>query len=245
MTFETLKRRLIFEGYIEAVTPLHVGSGRGEIEREERGVKLPIIMDVKGNPYIPGSSIKGRVRTEAERIARSIGYDVCEPPDVEHMCGSEVDHEEDLCVICQIFGTAGKKLSRASKVKFRDAPLIGDIERMEFRAGIAIDREKGTVSPGALYTIEAVPAGSKFRLEMVADNLTDEELRLLMAAIRSVEDTALGGQSSRGFGKVRIVIERVRERTAKYYLGEEPEKVLEGDELRRWLEELMKPSSTR
>jgi len=244
VVFERLDRRLIFEGYIEALTPLHVGSGRPELAREERGIDLPVIRNVAGVPYIPGSSLKGRIRAEAERIARSVGYEVCNPPDTDQMCGSLKSREEDLCIICQIFGTAGKRISRASKVRFRDAPLMSDTPPgelgMEVRTGIALDRERGSVHRGALYTVEAVPAGSRFRFEMVADNPTDEELRLLMAAIRSVEDTALGGQSSRGFGKVRIVIERVRERTAGYYLGREPERVLEGEELRRWLEDLVK-----
>jgi len=245
MVFEKLDRRLIFEGYIEALTPLHVGSGRPEIAREERGIDMPVIRNAAGVPYIPGSSIKGRVRSEAERIARSMGYEICNPPDPDKMCGSKVDSEEKLCIICRIFGTAGKKLARASKVRFRDALPIGDVTEYEIRTGVAIDRELGAVYKRMLYTVEAVPAGSKFRFEMVAENMTDEELRLLIAAVKSVEDSCIGGQSTRGFGKVRIVIERVRERTAKYYLGEEPEKVLEGDELRRWLEELMKPSSTR
>ncbi|MCD6242305.1 type III-A CRISPR-associated RAMP protein Csm3, partial [Candidatus Bathyarchaeota archaeon] len=83
----------------------------------------------------------------------------------------------------------------------------------------------------------AVPAGTKFGLEIVAENLSDEELRLLKAALKSVEDSALGGSSTRGFGKVKINIERVVERTAGYYLGEEEEKVITGEELQRWLKD--------
>ncbi|MGC9346243.1 MAG: RAMP superfamily CRISPR-associated protein, partial [Candidatus Bathyarchaeales archaeon] len=105
------------------------------------------------------------------------------------------------------------------------------------RTGIAIDREKGTVSRGALYTIQAVPAGTKFAFEVVAENLADDELKLLLAALKSVEDSALGGSSTRGFGKVKFNIENIRERTAKYYLGEEKEKVFTGDELKQWLKE--------
>jgi len=235
VVFEKLDRRYIFEGYIEAVTPLHIGSGRPEIEREERGIDLPVIRNVDGTPYIPGSSIKGKVRAEAERIARSMGEEVCNPPDVKNMCGSLKDSEDKLCVVCKIFGTAGEKISRASKVKFRDALPLKPVRAEEVRTGIALDRETGTVYRGALYTMEAVPAGTRFRLEMVADNLTEDELRLLMAALRSVEDTALGGQSTRGLGKVRICIERVRVRTAGYYLGKEPERVIEGEELERFL----------
>ncbi|MEM1539686.1 MAG: CRISPR-associated RAMP protein Csx7 [Candidatus Bathyarchaeia archaeon] len=232
--FEKLEKRIIFSGTIIAVTPLHIGSGRAEIEIGE--VDMPVLTDPNGQPYIPGSSLKGRVRTEAERIAREQGVPVCMPPDVKNMCGSLKDNVKDFCICCRIFGTAGN-ISVASKVKFRDAYPIGKVETLLERTGVAIDREKGTVSKHALYTIQAVPAGTKFSLEVVAENLADDELKLLLAALKSVEDSALGGSSTRGFGKVKFNIESVRERTAKYYLGEESEKVFTGDRLKEWLKE--------
>jgi len=134
------------------------------------------------------------------------------------------------------FGTAGN-ISVASKVKFRDAYPLNKVETLLERTGIAIDREKGTVARGALYTIQAVPAGAKFGFEIVAENLSNDELKLLKAALKSVEDSALGGSSTRGFGKVKISVECVRERTAGYYLGEEEERVITGEELGRWFGE--------
>ncbi len=232
--FEKLERRIIFSGKIEAVTPLHIGSGKPEVEIGE--VDMPVLTDPNGQPYIPGSSLKGRVRAEAERIAREEGLTVCKPPDVRNMCGSLKDNIEDFCICCRIFGTAGN-ISIASKVKFRDAYPAEKIGTLLERTGIAIDREKGTVSKHALYTIQAVPAGTKFSLEIVAENLADDELKLLLAALKSVEDSALGGSSTRGFGKVKFNIENVRERTAKYYLGEGEEKVFTGESLKEWLKE--------
>ena len=233
MVFEKLDKRIIISGTIEAVTPLHIGSGKPEVELGE--VDMPILRDPSGQPYIPGSSLKGRVRAEAEKIARKMGMDVCEPPDVNSMCGSKKGRVEDFCICCRIFGTAGK-ISLASKVKFRDAYPLERVESLLERTGIAIDRKTGAVAKGALYTIEAVPAGTQFGLEIVAENLSDEELKLLKAALRSVEDSALGGSSTRGFGKVKITIESVRERTAGYYLGKEEEQVITGEELKRWLQ---------
>ena len=233
--FEKLEKRLILTGTIEAVTPLHIGSGRPEVEIGE--VDMPVLTDPNGQPYIPGSSLKGRVRAEAERIARDKGMEVCSPPNPDNMCGSLKTRVEDLCICCRIFGTAGKRISLASKVKFRDAYPTERLETLLERTGIAIDREKGAVSRGALYTIQAAPAGTKFTLEVVAENLADDELKLLLAALKSVEDSALGGSSTRGFGKVKFNIEKVVERGAKYYLGEEEEKVFTGDALRQWLKE--------
>ena len=234
MVFEKLEKRIIISGVLEAVTPLHIGSGKPEVELGE--VDLPVLTDPEGRPYIPGSSLKGRVRTEAERIARQKGMDVCKPPNVENMCGSLKKNPNDFCICCRIFGTAGD-LSVASKVKFRDAYPLSKVETFLERTGIAIDRDKGTVAKGALYTIQAVPAGVQFGLEIVCENMSEDELRLLKAALKSVEDSALGGSSTRGFGKVKIKIEAVKERTASFYLGEEAEKTLSGDELQRWLKD--------
>jgi len=230
--FEKLEKRIIISGVLEALTPLHIGSGRPEVELGE--VDLPVLTDPEGRPYIPGSSLKGRVRTEAERIARQKGMDVCKPPNVKDMCGSLKRNPDDFCICCRIFGTAGN-VSVASKVKFRDAYPLSKVETLLERTGIAIDRDKGTVATGALYTVQAVPAGVKFGLEIVCENMSDDEIKLLKAALKSVEDSALGGSSSRGFGKVRITISKVSVRTAGYYLGEEGEQVLEGEELKRWL----------
>jgi CRISPR-associated protein Csm3 len=232
--FEKLEKRLVFKGKLEAITPLHIGSGKPEVELGE--VDMPIIKDTHDQPYIPGSSLKGKTRAEAERILRKEGVYVCYPPDTRNMCGSTKDSPNDFCLCCKIFGTAGN-ISVASKTRFRDAYPTGKVETLLERTGTAIDRETGTVSRGALYSIEAVPAGTVFDFEIVAENLNDEELKLLCAAVKSVEHSALGGSSSRGFGKVKIDIESVVERTAKYYLGKEEEKVLSGENLKKWLVE--------
>lgn len=232
--FEKLKKRLILTGTVEAITPLHVGSGKPEVEIGQ--VDMPVLTDPNGQPYVPGSSLKGRVRAEAERIAREKGMEVCTPPDVKRMCGTLKNSIDGFCVCCRVFGTAGN-ISVASKVKFRDSYPVEKVETLLERTGIAIDREKGTVSRGALYTIQAIPAGTKFGFEVVAENLSDDELKLLLASLKSVEDSALGGSSTRGFGKVKFNIERVVERSAGYYLGEEEERVFAGEELKQWFRE--------
>jgi len=231
--FERLEKRLILSGTLEAVTPLHIESGKPEVDIGE--VDMPILRAPAGEPYIPGSSLKGRTRAEAERIAKEKGLKVCTPPNVANMCGTKERSPKDFCVACRIFGTAGT-ISVASKVKFRDAYPTESVEELLERTGIAIDRETGTVARGALYTIEAVPAGASFHLEVVSENLTEDEVKLLKAALKSVEDSAIGGSSSRGFGKVKMQFTKLQERTAGYYLGEEEEKVLEGDDLKKWME---------
>jgi len=235
VVFEKLVKRIVLSGTLEAVTPLHIGSGKPEVEVGR--LDMPVLRDPGQRPYIPGSSLKGRTRAEAERIARQEGMLVCTPPDVRYMCGASKNRPEDCCICCRIFGTAGERLSVASKVKFRDAYPTKEITELLERTGTAIDRQLGSVMRGALYSVQAVPAGSCFNLEIVAENLSDEELKLLLAGLKSVEDSALGGSSTRGFGKVKISWEQVCERSAKYYLGKEDEVVYQGDDLKKWMKE--------
>jgi len=227
MVFEKLEKRLILEGAIEAVTPLHIGAGSSEMEIEE--VDMPILRTPDGVPYIPGSSLKGKLRSELEKLAKAMGLEVNE------MCGASKGSPEELCISCRVFGTAGRRLSVASKVKLRDAYPLEPVEAMLERQGTAINRSTGAVSRTALYKTEAVPAGTRFGFELVAENLGENELRYLKAALKSLEDSALGGSSSRGFGKIRFGLESLKMRGPEYYLGEEPDKVLVGDELEQWM----------
>lgn len=228
MVFEKLEKRVILKGTIKALTPLRIGTGRATVELEH-----PVIKDVLGTPYIPGSSLKGRIRSEFERIAKSLGKPVCEAPLVGNMCGSRTKDEEELCAACKVFGTAGRLFARASKVTCRDAYPTSEVRQTEIRESVAIERETKRAAPGRLFSVEAVPRGTTFDLEIIFENPEDEELKLFLAALKSVEDLGVGGHTSRGYGKVEIRIHKMIERSARYYLGEEGEKIIEGKDLER------------
>jgi len=230
MVFEKLEQRIIIRGQIVIKTPLHIGSPKSDVDIGE--VELPILKDLQDQPYIPGSSIKGKIRSEAERIARTENKPHCNPPDTRNMCGTI--SPEKLCICCSIFGTAGDKISVASKVRFRDAYPTEKVPETMARAGIAMDRSTGSVARKALYSIEAVPAGTKFGLEIVGENLAPEEMKMLKAAISSAADTALGGSTSRGMGKIELNLESATVKTTKFYLGEEKEQRFDGPEFQKW-----------
>jgi len=232
MVFEKLEQRMIIKGTLTLKTPLHIGAPRTEIDIEEVG--LPILKDLQGQPYVPGSSLKGKIRSEAERIAKKEGQPICTPPNTREMCGSLKTSPDQLCLCCRIFGTAGDNVSVASKVKFRDAYAKSPVDKTMVRTGIAMNRSTGSVSKRALYTIEAIPAGTSFGFELVAENLTGDEAKLLKAALSSFADTGLGGSVSRGMGKIELKLESGTVRTAKYYLGEEKEQRFEGNEFQNW-----------
>lgn len=234
MVFENLEQRIIISAKIKAETSLHVGSGGKESSIGE--ADLPVIKDADNIPYIPGSSLKGKVRSEIERICRQKNLKICNPPAADKMCGSIETNFEEFCICCKIFGTAGRKLSYNSKVKFRDAHLSMSSEVVEIRSGNAIDRKTGTASRGGLFSSEGIPKGSEFSFEIVCENLKDYEIGHLKSGLDSFSDSSLGGLSSRGFGKINLDIEKIHIRSSGFYLGKEQETVLEGNDAKQWFD---------
>jgi CRISPR/Cas system CSM-associated protein Csm3 (group 7 of RAMP superfamily) len=78
--------------------------------------------------------------------------------------------------------------------------------QFQVRDGVTIDRDKGTAADKGLYDYEVVPAGTRFELYIVAENLAPWQRWLLWLGLRALErgDVALGGFTSRGLGWVRL-----------------------------------------
>jgi CRISPR/Cas system CSM-associated protein Csm3 (group 7 of RAMP superfamily) len=93
-------------------------------------------------------------------------------------------------------------------VRFTDLPLLTEGAEPELRDSVAIDREKESVANK--YDFEAMPAGVRFGLEIVAENLDDAELGLLLLGVRELErgNIRIGGFKGRGLGVV--LLENVR-----------------------------------
>jgi len=225
---ETLRKRYVIKGILRAITPLHIGRGRGEPELGE--ADLPILKLADGRPYIPGSSIKGCIRAEAERILTGLGIHVCIyeksaaniAPD--YRCGPEKP-----CASCEIFGST----EMSSRVIIRDALPLQKTPA-EVRTGIALERDTRTVAPGRLFEIEYVPPGVEFELEIVVENPEPWMLGLLFLVLRSL--SVLGGQGSRGMGKVEFRLERIEVWTPNSIIEQRAEEVYEDDKLEEFIE---------
>jgi len=212
------------------VEPLRVGSGRRDVLTSP--VDLPIIRlgDV---PYIPGSSLKGVLRSTCEMIARTAGLQVCMGVGVATCANRQVGFSErdtlekeirraieekrpledlyelldNLCLTCKMFGTQ----SYSSKIFVSDAMPDGDFS-LGVKVGIAIDRRTGTVAPGAFYRVEYVEPGAIFKTQITTENLPNYALGLLCQALKEIDagNVRIGGFKSRGFGKVRILKESLK-----------------------------------
>jgi CRISPR/Cas system CSM-associated protein Csm3 (group 7 of RAMP superfamily) len=67
---EALNHRVKLHGVVETVTPLHIGLGRSQ---GVTGSDLPVLLDILDQPVIPGSSLKGALRTQVEALIRGLG----------------------------------------------------------------------------------------------------------------------------------------------------------------------------
>jgi len=167
--------------------------------------------------YLPGSSLKGVIRSHCERIARTLGVPCCDPFDEKSDCRRETVAEDDpqrqpkiykrVCPLCRTFGST----QIASRVRFADAfPEPGTI-RTETRTSVAIDRLTGGSKGGALFQFEAVIAG-RFRAKITLHNYQLWQAGLLALALRDLDAgrLQLGYGTSRGMGHVRAPIIEAR-----------------------------------
>src|SRR5258706_10895544 len=180
--------KLILEGEMRCETGLHVGAGKGSLEIG--GSDNPVVKDAFGRPYVPGSSLRGKIRSLLEQ---SSGLAV--PTELVYLSrrkGQEVRiHQSDRTddEICLLFGRNPGRLDRVSgealatsmatpaRLTLYDAPLIADSitpqmrenmddELTEVKSENAIDRITSQANP---RTLERVPAGARLHFPLGMD----------------------------------------------------------------------------
>ncbi len=235
----TFLGKLILEGEIQCQTGLHIGAGKGSLEIG--GADNPVVKDAFGIPYIPGSSLRGRLRSLLEQ---TMGLAL--PSELVYLSkrrGQEVRiHQSDRADddVCVLFGrnpgrvekVSGEAIEAATATPARltvyDAPLVVDSitpqmrenlddELTEVKSENAVDRITSQANP---RTLERVPAGARFRFRMVLDVLCAEDKPLLARvaeALRLLEDDALGGGGSRGNGRIGFSGLSLAWRSKDYY----------------------------
>ncbi len=222
-----LKLRVV----IKAKTGLHIGGAKENVEIggiDNIVEKLKIFFtekEINGKrkfldvPYIPGSSLKGKIRGLLEWIikpknengedkdkviALSFGGNPCK-------CGS--------CIICQLFGAHQAQGQEPVRLRFDDFYPTEDTIKLwedtldtgytEVKVENMINRIKG-VAENPRHT-ERVIAGSEFEgcitLKIFEGDKVDKFLETLKTGFEMLEDDYLGGSGSRGYGRVEIRVE--------------------------------------
>lgn len=185
---------------------------------DSKGSTLDYLKDTEGVPYIPGTHVKGVMRTEAERMLRSLQgiscwitgdldvEDVSEQNKRKIKTCEALDRGEYGCDICRVFGVPnikGGKTYREGKIRvtdFRAEKNPTSVSRMH----VSIDRDMLSNKSGALHRIQLVPAGSRFTGYIITKKLGETEEKLLRASLHSMVHYGLGGERSRGLGSFKL-----------------------------------------
>ena len=182
---------------------LHIGTG----ERPERGEPLPVMESPRTKlPYIPGSSLKGKMRCLLEL---TYGRKETDPRDEGSPCWC------GRCQICLLFGSGSSvKTYEPTRLIFRDCYLTKQSEEvfekveLEEKPGVRIDRVTGKAAGGALFPMARIPEGVEFNFEIstrVFDSDNKEALRRWLAAgLYLMEQDAIGGSGTRGSGHIEF-----------------------------------------
>ena len=195
MMSKKLVQKKRYTGTITLKTGLHIGDSKESLDIG--GVDSPVVRNKVDNaPYIPGSSLKGKIRSLLELST-----------------GSELGEDDQ---INKLFGFASKEQTIASKVIFRDAFLSSaskkslkglkhlDMPFTEIKFENTIDRFSGKAKNPR--QIERVPAGTVFEVEIILNVFEGETglEDLLKRGIKLLKLDYLGGSGSRGYGQLDI-----------------------------------------
>ena len=184
-------------GIIEVVTGMHIG---GSSAFSAIGsVDAPVVKDAKSDyPIIPGSSLKGKMRT---LLAKRYNTAFAETPDDDAEC------------LTSLFGSAKKNHVRTGRLLFSDMILSnweelkkqGLISKTEIKFENSIKRTTAVANP---RQIERVIRGSEFPLDLIYEVVDEETMKkdfeILKEGFRLLEYDYLGGNGSRGYGKVKF-----------------------------------------
>ncbi|QID34160.1 type III-A CRISPR-associated RAMP protein Csm3 [Hydrogenobacter sp. T-8] len=258
---------LVLEYELQALTGLRIGGSKENFDIG--GLDNPVIKTYisipnfyedgsdlpKGTPYIPGSSLKGKIRSLLEwstgRVEEMIrkAKEEGKREDVVKTAGSPCDCGK--CSICILFGTGNAKTLEnlplqeqpgPPRLIFSDAyPTKKTLEMLQKELGEGIFTEIKTEnqinrinSRANPRKVERVPAGAVFVGRIVLNLYKEEDknlLSLLLQGMRMLEYNYLGGYGSRGSGRVKFEKLNVEFKSKSAYLGKAEPKRIEGKKL--------------
>lgn len=223
-TFLELKNRYVLKCTVAAETALHVGTGVAGTTTD-----APFFRE-GGRPLIPGSSLRGAMRSAVERIVLTIasraevevhstfdesldelGPNECMAKNIgarkkfEQLSATEQtkqvhNGELRLCMLCQFFGST----LMAARFRVTDA-LLAQNEPFELvrRDGVGIDRDTETAKAKIKFDFEVLEHGPKFNFSMHLENASSEDFALLYILLKEMDEGLdVGGKRSRGLGRL-------------------------------------------
>ncbi len=220
---EKIVNRLIYDIELVNETPLYVGAPSEEgLTRDF----LKIVINNETYAVIPETSLKGVLRKEASRIARTIPSiktiteehirlkEIAQDTDVSE---AEIFRHENQCPLCRLFGGsffAGKIIIHAA---LSTEPLgTMDIHR---KMGVGIDRKTQTAKEKQLYRLLSIRPGKTFRTRIIINNPTNTERQIIEALFKNIEKIGItfGGRKTIGYGYFKAKISKNEQELVNLY----------------------------
>jgi len=205
------------KGQIELLSGLHIGGGDDTMKIG--GIDNGVIKDINTDkPYIPGSSLKGKMRSLLEWHIGVVGIGDGGPFHSKLLSDamfSDASKREQALTLLKLFGN-GKtddkfnEITPITRISVGDCSLVAVDEQKvsEAKYENVINRQKGTAEHPR--QTERVPAGVKFDFDIRVKILEEDNEAELMAMVKDglnlVENDYLGGSGSRGYGRVKFHI---------------------------------------
>ena len=198
-----LVKKIKIETSITLITGLHIGGSSDSVEIG--GIDNPVIKLASKNnvPYIPGSSLKGKMRCLLEQTygATQVGLS----PEVNNLFGITENKTNKTGNQPSKLIVRDAMLSEKSKKALLECDNL-DMPYTENKFENTIDRVKG-VAKDPRQT-ERVPAGAEFNAEFILniwdDDKEEELLALFEKGMHLLENDYLGGSGSRGYGQIKF-----------------------------------------
>jgi len=221
----------VIRGEIELLSGTRIGGSDDVLQTG--GTDLTCIKDpVTGRPYIPGSSLKGKMRSGLEKVlGKTNGREPCGCAQAD-------------CPVCRVFGPHKKADHQLgpTRIIVRDAPLISESFAIENKTESINRRDTGAAEHPR--TVERVAPGARFALEIgvqefdldknfVYQDTDGTELRGARAllevvnhALDEMEQIGIGAGTGKGYGRIRIhwdgKVEKCGRRSRKWRIEEGP-----------------------
>jgi len=226
-----LKKYVSMKANLVANTGLRIGGI--EARMSIGGAENPEIRDYYGEPYIPGSSLKGKLRSLLEQATGRFGRNgtgwTTDKQGNKVRDGSPCGCGDPTCLVCRVFGPHMNPSHGLgpSRIIVRDAYLttashqrIAQLETegkefSETKTETMVNRWTGIAADRSLRTQERIPAGAEFDLEISLRIFEGDAEQKLVEFVKNgfdlLQHDYLGGSGTRGYGWMGIENLEVKE----------------------------------
>ncbi|MHA1231266.1 MAG: RAMP superfamily CRISPR-associated protein [Candidatus Helarchaeota archaeon] len=257
---DKLDHILILDIELTTLSPLYIGKGPFEITQIDNKCALKLV-HTNNRPYIPGSSLKGCIRTYFEyHEPHSCIINIKNRKNRENCRLRPDERDISLCKTCSLFGASGFS-SRISitdafplnknlklTINYRKSPRPKDRENNERKRKYYLDVPINNTNISNKEIIQVFPINTKFSFKIRIQNPSDDELKTLFTAmnlcpekfIPSLGSIKLGGMKDQGFGKIKFDIIKIRSGSSLDFILDKEKIISDSNSIKNFITNICK-----